>query len=116
MRVGFDLRALQCHSRFRGIGRYVAMVLKKISEIDKDNTVVGFKEKPWLDIWVNIGYFILKRDILKYLNNFTKFEDFLHYCGENNLLKAYKHEGEHYTVNTIVELDLVEKNIHKITN
>jgi len=87
-----------------------------VVEIDKDNTVVGFKEKPKLDKWINIGYFILKRDILKYLNDFTKFEDFLHYCGENNLLKAYKHEGEHYTVNTIVELDLVEKNIHKITN
>ena len=40
MRVGFDLRTLQGHSRFRGIGRYVAMILKKISEIDKDNTYI----------------------------------------------------------------------------
>jgi glycosyltransferase involved in cell wall biosynthesis len=40
MRVGFDLRTLQGHSRFRGIGRYVAMILKKISQIDKDNTYI----------------------------------------------------------------------------
>lgn len=87
-----------------------------VVEIDSKNTVVGFKEKPKLDKWINIGYFILKSDILKHLYHFTKFEDYLLYCGENNFLKAYKHEGEHYTVNTIVELDLVEKNIYKIIN
>ena len=58
-----------------------------VVEIDNENTVVGFKEKPKLDKWMNIGYCILKRDIVKYLNNFTTFEDFLHYCGKNNLFK-----------------------------
>jgi NDP-sugar pyrophosphorylase family protein len=87
-----------------------------VVEIDNDNNVIGFKEKPRLDKWINIGYFILKKDILKFLHKFSKFEDYLQFCGENNFFKAYKHEGEHYTVNTIVELDIVEKNINKIIN
>lgn len=87
-----------------------------VVEVDSDNVVIGFKEKPRLDKWINIGYFILKKDILKNLQNFTKFEDYLQFCGQCGYFKAYKHEGEHYTVNTIVELDLVEKNINKIKN
>jgi glucose-1-phosphate cytidylyltransferase len=87
-----------------------------VVEINKQNQVVGFKEKPKLDKWINIGYIILKRDILGHLNNFSKFEDYLKFCGKNKYFKAYKHEGEHFTVNTIVELDLAEKNIYKILN
>jgi glucose-1-phosphate cytidylyltransferase len=87
-----------------------------IVEVDSENNVIGFKEKPKLNKWINIGYLILKKDIINKLYNFTKFEDFLQFCGQNKYFKAYKHEGEHYTVNTIVELDIVEKNIYKITN
>lgn len=87
-----------------------------IVEINDKNNVIDFKEKPKLDKWINIGYIILKNDILDLLNNFSKFEDYLKYCGKKSYFKAYKHEGEHYTVNTIVELDLLEKNIHKILN
>ena len=87
-----------------------------VVEINNQNVVVGFKEKPKLDKWINIGYIILKREMLVYLNNYSKFEEYLNFCAENNYFKAYKHEGEHYTVNTIVELDLVEKNIYKILN
>jgi NDP-sugar pyrophosphorylase family protein len=87
-----------------------------VVEIDSNNIVIGFKEKPRLDKWINIGYFILKKDILNNLDQFAKFEDYLQFCGQNKLFKAYKHEGEHYTVNTIVELDIVEKNINKIIN
>jgi hypothetical protein len=87
-----------------------------VVEIDSNNIVIGFKEKPRLDKWINIGYFILKKGILKNINQFAKFEDYLQFCGQHKLFKAYKHEGEHYTVNTIVELDIVEKNINKIIN
>ena len=87
-----------------------------VVEIDSNNIVIGFKEKPRLDKWINIGYFILKKGILKNINQFAKFEDYLQFCGQHKLFKAYKHEGQHYTVNTIVELDIVEKNINKIIN
>jgi len=42
MRIGFDLRTLQGHSRYRGIGRNVAMILKNISKIDKKNTYIFY--------------------------------------------------------------------------
>jgi len=87
-----------------------------VVEIDHENKVTGFKEKPRLDKWINIGYFIIKKDIINKLFDFNKFEDYLKFCGQNSLFKAYKHEGEHYTVNTMVELDIVEKNINKIIN
>jgi NDP-sugar pyrophosphorylase family protein len=85
-----------------------------VVEVDTDGNIIAFKEKPRLDKWINIGYIILKRDLLKHLDNFSRFEDFLVFCAEKKYLKAFKHEGEHYTVNTLVELDLVEKNIDKL--
>jgi glucose-1-phosphate cytidylyltransferase len=85
-----------------------------IVEFDNNDTVFQFKEKPKLDVWINIGYFIMKKEIFQYLTDFIKFEDFLKFCAKNKLINVYKHEGEHFTVNTVVELQIVEKNIHKI--
>ena len=85
-----------------------------IVEMNEKNEIIEFKEKPKLDKWINIGYFIMRKELFKYLYDFEKFADFLKYCGNNSLLNAYKHEGEHFTVNTLVELEFVEKNIDKI--
>jgi glucose-1-phosphate cytidylyltransferase len=85
-----------------------------IVEFDNNDTVYQFKEKPKLDVWINIGYFIMKTENFQYLADFKKFEDFLKFCAINKLINVYKHEGEHFTVNTVVELQIVEKNIHKI--
>ena len=85
-----------------------------IVEINENQEITSFKEKPRLDKWINIGYFIMRKELFKYLNDFDKFEDFLKFCGSNGLLNAYKHDGEHFTVNNLVELELVEQNIYKI--
>jgi NDP-sugar pyrophosphorylase family protein len=85
-----------------------------VVELNDNMEIIQFKEKPRLDKWINIGYFFMRKELFNDLKKFTKFEDFLKYCGDNQLLNAYKHEGEHYTVNTIVELELVEQNIDKI--
>lgn len=85
-----------------------------VVELNEKMEIIEFKEKPKLDKWINIGYFIMRKELFKHLNGFDRFEDFLKYCGSNGFLNAYKHEGEHFTVNTLVELDLVEKNIDKI--
>lgn len=54
MRIGFDLRTLQGHSRYRGIGRNVAMILKNISKIDKKNTYIFYLfeglDNPLIDL------------------------------------------------------------------
>ena len=45
-----------------------------IVEFDNNDTVFQFKEKPKLDVWINIGYFIMKKEIFQYLTDFIKFE------------------------------------------
>jgi glucose-1-phosphate cytidylyltransferase len=85
-----------------------------VVEFNDKMEVTEFKEKPRLNKWINIGYFILKKESFKYLSEFDKFEDFLKFCGSSGILNAYKHEGHHLTVNSLVELDFVEKNIDKL--
>jgi len=85
-----------------------------IVEIDNKNHITKFNEKPTLDKYINVGYFILKKEMLKYLYRFESYAEFLFFCGKKKLLKAYIHDGEHFTVNNIVELKEVEKNLNKI--
>ena len=40
-----------------------------IFDIGKNSKIVNFKEKPLLDIWFNVGYFIFHQKILNYLIN-----------------------------------------------
>lgn len=85
-----------------------------IVELNNDMEIIEFKEKPNLDKWINIGYFIMRPELFPHLSKFLKYEDFLQFCGSNNLLNAFRHEGEHFTINTLVELEIVEQNIDKI--
>ena len=85
-----------------------------IVEIDKNNCIYEFKEKPNLDKYINVGYFLLRKEMLKYLNDFKSYAEFLIFCGSKGLLKAFIHDGEHYTVNNIVELKEAENNLNKI--
>ena len=85
-----------------------------IVEIDNNMNVVEFLEKPELDKWINIGYFILKKEFFKQLDKFNKFEDFLKFLSQAGSLNAFKHKGLHYTVNNFAELELLEQNIHKL--
>tara|TARA_Y200000002_G_scaffold383282_1_gene404811 strand:+ start:10997 stop:11677 length:681 start_codon:yes stop_codon:yes gene_type:complete len=85
-----------------------------VVEINEKNDITGFKEKPRLDKYINIGYFILRKELFSYLDDYDNYGDFLTFCGNSKLLKAYVHEGEHFTVNNVVELKIAEKNIKKI--
>ena len=85
-----------------------------VVELDDQMNITGFKEKPKLDKYINIGYFILRKDMFNYLNNFDNYADFLTFCGNKGSVKAYVHDGEHFTVNNVVELEIAEKNIRKI--
>jgi len=38
-----------------------------IVEIDDDNVVVGFKEKPFINMWINVGFFVFNKKIFNYL-------------------------------------------------
>mgnify|MGYP001453634689 CR=1 FL=1 len=85
-----------------------------IVDIDDNNAVIGFKEKPRLDKWINIGYFYFDNKVSSMLNDASSFSDFLEKLSKKRMLGAFKHEGIHITINTIKELSEAQKNISSI--
>ena len=79
-----------------------------ILKTNKENLVIEFLEKPKLDAWINIGYFIFENSTNLVKNNFA---DFIEYLAKSEKLYCFKHRGLHITVNTIKELKEAEENI-----
>jgi NDP-sugar pyrophosphorylase family protein len=110
--ANIDLKKLnRFHNSHRGevsVSSYQLQSQFGILKSNKDNLVIEFLEKPKLDAWINIGYFIFEKstDLLK--NNFA---DFIEYLAKSKKLYCYKHRGLHITVNTIKELKEAETNI-----
>ena len=86
-----------------------------ILDILKNNDVVNFKEKPTLNIWFNVGYFIFSSDNFYLFKKFKKFQELLKFLSKKKLMRAYKHNGSHITVNTVAELEIAKQHI-KIFN
>ena len=84
-----------------------------ILDLRKNDNVIDFKEKPILDIWFNVGYFIFSSDNFKYFKKFKKFQNLLKFLAKNNLMKTYKHKGKHITINTLEELEIAKQQIKK---
>ena len=84
-----------------------------ILDIEKKDNVIDFKEKPILDIWFNVGYFIFSRDKFKYFKKFKRFKKLLEFLAKQKLMKTYKHKGKHITVNTLEELEEAKQQIKK---
>lgn len=83
-----------------------------LAELDLDNNVTNFREKPTLDQWINIGNFYYDKEVLEWMKDFTSYADFLEFLGKTRSLKGFRHYGVHITVNTLRELDEAEQNIH----
>ena len=63
-------------------------------QIDDENKVTEFAEKPKTDKWVNGGFFIFEPMIFDYLDDECILEKTpLEQIAKNGKLKAYKHEG-----------------------
>ena len=58
-----------------------------------------------MDIWFNVGYLLFSPENLKYLKKFRKFEDLITFLSKKNLMKTFKHNGNHITINTLTELE-----------
>ena len=85
-----------------------------IVDIDERGGVLGFKEKPKLDKWINIGYFYFNNNMSYMIKESSSFSQFLEKIASMGMLGAYKHEGIHITINTVKELSEAQKNITKI--
>ena len=76
-----------------------------IIEITGNNTITKFREKPILDIWFNVGYLFFKKKNFSLFNKISTFKNLLTFLAKNKLLRAFKHKGNHITINTIEELE-----------
>ena len=79
-----------------------------VFELNSNCDVRSYKEKPVLDHWINIGYFIFSRRALGSLKNHSTFQGALTNLVERGELHAYRHHGLHITVNTRAELEDAE--------
>ena len=80
-----------------------------VIESDESGLVVEYKEKPKMDVWINIGYIVISTDRAGCINNFDTFQEFLENLVEKQNLYTYQHNGFHYTVNNLSELQDAEE-------
>jgi glucose-1-phosphate cytidylyltransferase len=65
-----------------------------VLDLDEDGSVRKFKEKPQVEGWINIGYFIFEPEIFDYLgDNSVLEEEPLRRLAADNQIAAYKHTG-----------------------
>ena len=80
----------------------------------KNNLVTDFTEKKEIkNDWINAGFFVLNRGIEKFLKNLNEpFErEPLQELAKSRQLAAYKYSGYWHCVDTIRELEILEKDI-----
>ena len=84
-------------------------------QIDETEHVSQYLEKPSLDFWVNIGYFVIPSSCFELLDEFSTFEALLLHATSRKLLVAYRHRGTHITINTRAELEDAEQQLNQLT-
>jgi glucose-1-phosphate cytidylyltransferase len=84
----------------------------------KDNTVIGFEEKPKGEgAWINGGFFVLSPEIIELIpQNDNSFEfDVLPEIAKSGELGSFKHRGFWQPVDTLRDLHRLEEEIQKKT-
>jgi glucose-1-phosphate cytidylyltransferase len=65
-----------------------------VADVDDDNGVHGFHEKPRVDSWINGGFFCFESSVLDYLSEDSVLErEPLERLAADGQLRAYRHEG-----------------------
>ena len=77
-----------------------------ILELNDQNAVVDFAEKPQLDGWINAGFFIFQREVFDYLSTDVSCileREPLEALAIDQLLMAYQHAGFFFAMDTYRE-------------
>ena len=75
-----------------------------IVDIDENNNVLGFRQKPLLPFWANAGIYVFNKSM-----PFPEKGDHETTTLQKIKLKAYKHDGYWITINTVKDLEDAEK-------
>jgi glucose-1-phosphate cytidylyltransferase len=77
-----------------------------VLQLDSAGTVASFSEKPQLDGWVNIGYFVFEPRVFDYLKmdpGCVLEQEPLQKLARDGQLVAYRHEGFFFAMDTYRE-------------
>jgi glucose-1-phosphate cytidylyltransferase len=81
-----------------------------VMDIDAAGSVIKFREKPQVDDWINIGFFVFEAKIFDYLNDDCVLEqEPLVTLARDNQLMAFRHDGFWQPMDTYRESLLLNK-------
>jgi len=83
-------------------------------QIDKENNGYNFQEKPILDYWINIGYFVFRKETFSKMHKYKNFAEFLSNWTSQGKFKILNHDGVHITINTLSELENAKQELSKL--
>ncbi|HEV2395913.1 MAG TPA: nucleotidyltransferase family protein [Candidatus Sulfotelmatobacter sp.] len=75
-----------------------------IVEFNENALVTGIVEKPLLPYWVNIGFVLCEPCAFEYMERNSNIVEFCSALSRAGCLAAYKHVGQHVTINTARDL------------
>jgi NDP-sugar pyrophosphorylase family protein len=108
-----DIRALlKAHRKMGKPFTVTAYRMKSnfgIVDFNKRNEATSFREKPLLEYWHSIGYIVMSGGGWKELNPSEGLGNLMSRLAEQRKLSVYKHEGKHWTVNTMADLNELEE-------
>jgi len=114
--VDLDLGALAAHHQATRAAATITVVPLEshlgIVDVDEDDAVLGFREKPRLPHWVSCGVYVLGEEALARLPETGDHETatFPALAAERKL-RAFRHEGLWMTVNTPKDLRVAQEHV-----
>ena len=96
------------------ISSFPIMIPFGVMEVDENNNVKSFNEKPILQNVMNIGYYYFNKEDYGMIDRNNGIIELLNLLIKSQSLKCYKHNGIHITINTLAELETANENIKKI--
>lgn len=82
-----------------------------VVDVDEKGIIGRFREKPQMDDWVNIGYMVLKPEVIDLIpDDSSVFEqEPLHALAEQGRIAAFKHDGFWQPMDTFREAQLLNE-------
>lgn len=82
------------HGKLATMTTTQAMSRFGVVDLEENGAVEKFREKPKVDDWINIGYFIFEQGVFDYLgDNSVLEEEPLHSLADDGQISAFKHNG-----------------------
>ena len=81
-----------------------------VVELDKNDQVIQFREKPQVEGWISVGFFVMNFKVLKYIDPNGPLElKPVSNLSSDNQLNAYRHEGFWQPMDTYREAQLLNE-------